>query len=1076
MSVLPSDDRYVVPPSVENRFAKAGARKKVGRSPSLERGANQLKLYEVSVSVALAAVSTTCEEDLFRSICDIISLSGEFELCWIGIADIESGIVTNVASAGHARGYVDDIEVNFLSGPRSEGPAGRAIRQQCTVVSNDISSDMLMQLSRDRAINSGFNSLIALPFSLDSLRRGVLMLYSTIPSFFSPTQVALLERLANIVEVAWQAILGRREYLESGVQKHDYERLLNRAVYTSPLAFAMLDSNNIIISGNAALCTLLDRPQEDIIGKHAVLFLDDSQQADAIGRLTNPKYDGVAVVTERMIVRRDRSRRWVRIHTSHIQGLGAAAALVQVEDIHEGKLAVDALSTYNTKLKNLLEDAPVSIFTLDTNGIVTLCAGGLRKYQTEFAELHIQEGEKFKLGDSAIDVGKQLSPLLQENGSFQGTVQLGNAYMELHLAIERNENKTEHEIYGVGIDVTDIHLAKDRLRIKAENASALLSLGQRLMTVSDNHQAISAGLECIQQLKCCRASLFATVCDSGNILRGEVILDESVHLEVELLPRQNQLISICLDEVSVKTLDLNTDAGSRGVAIRGIEMPKSIIMLPLVGRDSVLGLIVVVLDESLSPNDDFKELASGVMGSLNATIQRTELERTHLLEAQRDRMTQLLNRDTFRSELSEAINNLNSRSDKQLLVATLDIDRFKQINESLGHEVGDRVVSKIAQRLQECCNDTIILARTGGDEFGMFAIVDKSLGREELNAILQTALDKVAKPIYLVNIQLSVTASIGATVVYPNRGQDIVTVLSHIDIAMYEAKGSQQRIKFYSKKASEPTADNLIMLASLTRALEANELQVYLQPKMSLTTRRLTGFEALARWKHMTRGFIPPDQFVKMAEQTGQIRLLTEQILAKSVDLIVRLGELGYCLPIAINLSPSLFADETIADLIEGTLAQAGVDHSLIQLEFTETMSLTDPDNASKVFERLTASGFHFHIDDFGTGFSSLNHLRNVGASTIKIDRSYIDKLTKSEKDYSIVKGVIDLSHALSYTVVAEGVEDKETARALSKMGCDEIQGYLLAKPMPFDSVCKWLGIHSQMECNWVIISEDLLL
>ncbi len=1074
MSVLPSDDRFVVPSSVDGRFVKPTIKNKLSQSSITERTATRLKLSEVSVSVALAAVSTSTEEELFSSICDIISHSGEFDLCWIGVADNESGVVKKVASAGKDDGYVDAIHINYLSGPRSKGPAGRAIRDQTTVISNDIATDILMALSRDHALASGFKSLIALPLLVDSDRRGALLLYSTKVNAFSPVQVNLLERLGKIVGVAWEAIVSRRIYAESQERKRSQDQLLDRAIAKSPLAFAVLDELGMILTANQALCDLLGRSQKELIGFRGFDFIDAGQREDAAETFSNSPYSNDAVVTERLVVRKDGSKRWVRIHTSHVREFGPPQALLQIEDIHDRKLALDTLAEYSTKLKNVLADAPISLFSVNRSGNVTLAAGGLRKFQKDFEVLQIEEGRNLRLLPGAEDGKCQLLPLVNQNEPYEGNIRVGSAYIEVHLNHESNENDTEGEIIGVAIDVTESHRAKDRLRQKAEYAQILIGLSQQFMLTADSDCAIYSALSCIRNLDGCTRTLFVAIQEGGNSLAGQYEIEPGSVISVQLFPRQNQLIGICLDEVSITTID-DLESG-RGVDIGGVKSLDKIVIIPLVGRDSILGALVILVTDHETLTDELNELFSSLMSNLNATIQRTELEKAHILEARRDRMTQLLNRDSFREELKDAIADLETKTGKKLLVATLDIDRFKQINESLGHEVGDRVVATIAQRLKDHCQPNITIARTGGDEFGMFTTVDTSLSKIELEQILQAALATVTDPIYLVNIQLSVTASIGATVVLPNCGHDIVTVLSRIDIAMYDAKESQNRIKFYEKKSTEPTAENLILLANLTRAIEQDEIEVFLQPKMSARYNRLTGFEALARWRHLTKGFIPPDKFVKMAEQTGQIRALTETVLKKTVLLLQQLGKLGYCLPIAINLSPSLFADETIADTIENVLDAAAIDHSLIELEFTETMSLADPDNASRVFDRLAASGFRFSIDDFGTGFSSLNHLRNVAASSIKIDKSYIEKMTSCEKDYAIVQGVIDLSHALGYTVVAEGVEDKITLDALKAIGCDEIQGYLLAKPMPIEDVINWLAGHTQKSCYSIEVSADTLL
>ena len=397
-----------------------------------------------------------------------------------------------------------------------------------------------------------------------------------------------------------------------------------------------------------------------------------------------------------------------------------------------------------------------------------------------------------------------------------------------------------------------------------------------------------------------------------------------------------------------------------------------------------------------------------------------------------------------------------------VLVAAFDFDRFKQINDSLGHEVGDLVVVEVARRLGRFASKNIVVARTGGDEFALLANLPNQLAHDLAEVLLRAIIAEIAKPMEVANVRIAISASAGATIVESSNSLRAGTILSQIDTAMYGAKERHQGLKFFEASDSIPGSETLVILASLTEAIDAGEIEVYLQPQMDIATEQITGFEALARWHNDLYGYISPDKFIPLAEQAGQIGKLTRSILAKVLSFVPVLESFGIEVPIGVNLSPTLFTDQEMATSIEDMTDAAGVKSSRIEFEITETALLADPDLARTIVARLVARGFNFSIDDFGTGFSSLMHLRNLEANCLKVDKSFIDQMITSEQDFAIVKGVVELGHALSCTVIAEGVENIETLKALQEIGCDDIQGYLLARPMPLSEVLKWLDANTK--------------
>ncbi|KJF16209.1 phytochrome-like protein cph2 [Acidithrix ferrooxidans] len=1023
-----------------------------------------LHLYEALSQVTIEVINSSTIGELFQSVCDSMVLSGEFNLIWIGTLGEDNVSVLPRARAGRDLGYIDSIKTDITQGTKGRGPSARSIRNQVTTVVNDVASDMKMRAWRREAQQNNLASLVTLPIMVDRNNRGTLAVYSPIVGYFDESKVEILERIAKIISLKWNSFV---EETKAGVENDlitSKERTLAMAITHSPMGICLLDQDGKVVVANDSICQILGRNQQELIGIRAALFIEESERSLAMAQWYEIMNQPSSTTTNNLrLVHKDGSKRWVRVQLSVPNPEDSKYLLLQIEDIHEAHLEQELQQNFGLNMEKLLANAPVALLATDSDGVVTMNAGGLASARPEFSFFKIAKGNTLAL-ESQSDGANEVVRLLENKASFDGSVQIHETQIDLHIQAQSGRDGSIEQLMAIAIDTTEMFQAKTRLALKAATSQALLELGQRLMIAQDSQSAIDEAIAVLKNACGARFVLFAPILEDSGILVGATHQDaEPFTIRVNV--RRNTAVAQSLDAVKVALLRGAEMLG--GFEISAISQQFiEVAVLPVMGRNQILGAIIIVPRNDVTVRQDNLEFLNGVMTSLNTTIQRTELEHAHLNQARLDRLTGLWNRDSYREALAIALEENYNSSSGGLLVATLDVDRFRQINEALGHEVGDKVVFKIADVLRTCVVDGCTIARIGGDEFGIFVSLARETLQKDAQAILDGILDDITYPMQFSSVRLLISASIGATIVPCGSIPDQKKTLSQVDMAMYDAKSSQVRVKFYVPKPNDPTTETLMLLSDLTEAIDNGEIEVYLQPKMAIKTSKITGFEALARWKHRVRGFVAPDQFIRLAEQTGQIRTLTETVLEKSIYQIQTLCALGYCLPIAVNLSPSLFTDETIAETIETMLRAGNVPFPFLELEFTETMSLADPDNALRVFRRLSEQNFRFSIDDFGTGFSSLNHLRNVAASAIKIDKSYIENITTSEKDFSIVKGVIELGHALSFSVVAEGVEDKETLKSLDNLGCDEIQGFLLGYPMPLNDLLTWLDQNTYSDCG----------
>ena len=410
-----------------------------------------------------------------------------------------------------------------------------------------------------------------------------------------------------------------------------------------------------------------------------------------------------------------------------------------------------------------------------------------------------------------------------------------------------------------------------------------------------------------------------------------------------------------------------------------------------------------------------------------------------------DSLTGLPNRTLFRDRVSQGLLAAR-RGGLAPAVMLMDLDRFKEINDTLGHQAGDRVLEEVARRLTAALRETDTIARLGGDEFAILLPgVRSQQAAVRVARVVQSALDE---PVGVQDMALSVEASIGIAL-SPDHGEDVDALLRCADVAMYRAKGSGTGYAVYTPEGEEGARDRLRMAAELRRAPGKGEIEVHYQPKACLATGRVSGVEALARWRHPRLGLLGPDAFIAMAEQTGAIRRLTLDILAQSLGQCRSWSDGGYPVPVAVNLSALHLLDSELPRDVARALDRAGVAPAMLELEITEGAVMANPVRAMEVIERLRRMGVRLAIDDFGVGHSSLGQLADMPVHVLKIDRSLISDLTPGSRAAMIVGSTIELGRNLGLEVVGEGVETAEGWEELRRLGCDVAQGYLISHPVP---------------------------
>jgi len=419
--------------------------------------------------------------------------------------------------------------------------------------------------------------------------------------------------------------------------------------------------------------------------------------------------------------------------------------------------------------------------------------------------------------------------------------------------------------------------------------------------------------------------------------------------------------------------------------------------------------------------------------------------------ARHDALTGLPNRVLLREEAQRRIMHLNGDA---MALILMDLNEFKEVNDTLGHFAGDQLLRQVGERLAGFTTESTLVTRLGGDEFAILRSQADAVTAEQLAMRVGESL---RRPFLVSGMTLEIDASMGIALA-PLHASDYDGLLQRADSAMYAAKRNHTGIAMHTREQEADNSQKLALASDLRRAIEGGQLSLYYQPKAALRTGNISGVEALVRWRHPDRGMISPDQFIPLAERSGLINLLSMWVLKTALHQVADWKRMGLVMPVSVNLSARDLIDIRLPDEIEAALHEANVASELLEVEITESVLTADPARARAIVTRIGELGPTTTIDDFGAGYSSLAYLKNLPVHALKIDRSFVLGMTDNEHDATIVHAVVDLAHNLGLRVVAEGAEDMAVWERLRLAGCDEVQGFVLAQPMPSAQATDWLS------------------
>ena len=718
------------------------------------------------------------------------------------------------------------------------------------------------------------------------------------------------------------------------------------------------------------------------------------------------KYGSVHVWTDSGQVQRDargRAVRWIGV----------------VTDVTERRMTEWALKQSEQRLRALVGNAPVVLFALDKEGIFTHSEGkGL-------GALGLKPGEA--VGRSVRDLYRDTPEVLESiaralaGESFTASVQVGGLVFETQYAPFRGSSDEVVGIIGVATDVTERQRAR-----RAAEASEL-----RYRTLFERNLA----------------GVFRTT-PEGDILDCN---DSFAHI-FGYASRE--------DALAHPVWDIYQTPEDRHAALRRLKENNALTNYEACLRRTDGSPVWILENCSLVPDPDGE--GAVIEGTIIDITERKRAEEQVKRLAFHDALTELPNRLLFHDRLAMAIAQA-ARKPQRLAVLFLDLDRFKVINDSLGHSTGDELLRGVAERLRSCVREGDTVARLGGDEFTV--LIAGLAADEDTLKVAHKILETIRLPFRIDDRELFVTTSIGVAL-YPTDGLDAETLVRNADTAMYRAKDQgRDHCQLYTPAMNSRALERLSLESRLRQALQNEELVVHYQPVVDLATGAVRGAEALLRWRHPELGLLPPSEFIPLAEASGLILGVGDWVLRRACEQMRRWHGRGFAsLSVAVNLSTRQFLQADLVSQVTRALAESGLDAAALDLEITETNAMHNAEASIVTLAGLKAVGIRISLDDFGTGYSSLSYLKRFPIDSIKLDQSFVHDVTSDPDDAAIATAVIAMAHSLKLAVVAEGVETEEQLAFLRQHGCDRMQGHLFAPALPADDFEAFLFAGSTLQ------------
>ncbi len=1025
----------------------------------------------------------TDERELLERMCSIIIASGRYRLGWTGLATGNPALP--LEPVAHA-GYGDEepmTRTTFLTPEGAfRGVGFEALALEAPVIARDILNDPQHAWRRPRALELGFQSSIGLPLLGENGVLGVLVMHAPEPDAFDQDEIALLTTLA--ADVAFGIVSLRKE-----AARRQAEARLARV---SRARRVMAEGNHVLMHASdetemlQQMCQIavesggykqawVGYATEDILrpvypAAHAGFGDHDEPMTSSSTWTSDGRYQGtmgLVLATGEIDIARDILNRPEHLRRQErARRLGFQSAIC-LPLRNEGRL-LGAVAVYAAEpdafddeeialLKELVDDIAFGVSILRTRIAHRKAEAALRESEEQFTQLAHNIPQVFWITDVAhrrtLFVSAAAEKLIG-----RPLDEIRSNPRALVRAVHRDDRKRVHAARKTaltdGYDVTyriirpdgSVRWLRDRAFPVHDADGKPYRIAGIAEDITDRRRAEAALQESEQQFRQL-ADNIPQVFWITDVTQRELIYVSPAFEKLAGRPvahvRENP--NAWIDMIHHE--DRQRVRGARRLAAQGHYDE----VFRIVRAD---GTIRWVHDRAF-PVNDAEGRVYRITGIAEDITERKHAEEQLMKLAHYDVLTSLPNRVLFYDRLKQAIAQAK-RNDWVVGVMFIDVDRFKNVNDTMGHAVGDRLLQQVSERLKGTVRSGDTVGRLGGDEFAV--VLSNLSSAQDANLVAQKMMACFAEPFRLEGTDVYVTASIGITL-YPDDSTEQDILIRNADAAMYKAKEiGRDSYQFYTPEMNTKALESLGMESSLRRALDRGEYLLHYQPKVGIANGEITGLEALIRWRHPERGLVSPGDFMPVLEETGLIVQVGQWVLNAVCRQIKEWEDSGVQpVPVAVNLSGRQFNSKDLGNTIKHILEDHRIDPALIELEITESSLMVNTEEAARTLEYLSSLGVSLSIDDFGTGYSSLSYLKRFPLDSLKIDRSFIRDVTTDGDDATITRAVISMAHSLGLKVIAEGVETERQLAFLTEYGCDQIQGYFFSRPLPADDCGMWL-------------------
>ncbi|UPJ51103.1 GAF domain-containing protein [Bradyrhizobium sp. 200] len=949
-----------------------------------------------------AIVRATSRTELFELVCEAAAKGGRFNSTSILLARPDSDYTDMVAVAGPTAANMRRVQVSINADhPEGRGLCGNAFRSRQACIANDLRADPRGSAFHQFIHSDGAMSGAAFPLMVSGRAVGVMFFISSERNTFTPEFAELLQRLTDNVSFAIATFDRADEKARTETQKERLTRM-----------FASLSATNEAI--------MRAKSRDELFDMVCEAAANGGRFTSATIALATPGSDLLRIVAAAGPAAETTRHVRLSVDEARPEGRGLSGTAFRTgrpcitnDYVTDQRVAAfqAVVGTYGAQsgaaFPLLVRDEPV--------GVMIYMSLDKDTFTPEFSELlqRLADNVSFALEnfDRADDKARteiQKERLTRMLAALSST---NEAIIRAASRAELFELVCEAAANGGKFTLTSIALIKP----DSEYLDVVAAAGP---TASSARQATISSSE---------------VHPEGRGLCGSAIRSQRACIINDYLgdPRAEAFHATARND--------GTNSGAS---------------FPLWVHGQVVGVMSFMSMEKDTFTPEFAELLQRLVDNVSFALENFDRadEKTKADErieylASHDSLTNLPNREMFNDMLRRAID-AAERYQRQFALLFIDLDRFKVINDSLGHDAGDMLLVEIGGRLRRALRSSDVVARLGGDEF--VVILEENSERHEVERISGELLSLLSQPLQLSGHECQTTASIGIAM-YPSDGTDIQTLTKNADMAMYLAKeDGKNGFRFFNKEIKTQSIERLTLESALRRALEREQFSLHYQPKIDMASGQITGVEALLRWNHPDLGSVSPGQFIPLAEETGLIVPIGRWVLEEACEQNMAWQRRGLRpVTMAVNLSPRQFADAHLLHDVDEALLASGMSPVLLQLEVTESMVMRNVSRAIKVLDAIQSRGIRLAIDDFGTGYSSMSLMKQFPIDTIKIDRSFVRDLPVDTEDQAIAQAIISMGKALGMTVIAEGVETVEQETFLRNHACDEMQGYLFSKPLP---------------------------